>query len=80
MKGVVNFFASKGWGFILGEDGVEYFVHHTGIDTSESYKMLMKDEVVEFDVEPTDYKRPMAVRVKVSRVYKNEEKNNEKTD
>lgn len=32
MKGKVKFFnASKGFGFITGEDGKDYFVHSTGL-------------------------------------------------
>ncbi len=76
MKGTVNFFSTQGWGFIKGDDKQDYYVHHTGIATDETFKMLMKNEVVEFDIQPTDKPRPMAVNVKVTRVYKNEEKAN----
>ncbi|MCG2790683.1 MAG: cold shock domain-containing protein, partial [Actinomycetia bacterium] len=32
MKGTVKFFNNmKGFGFISGEDGEEYFVHQTGL-------------------------------------------------
>lgn len=61
MKGKVKFFnESKGFGFIAGEDGKEYFVHSTGLVGTS---FLNKDDSVEFEVEQGD-KGPKAVKVK----------------
>ncbi len=49
MKGKVKFFSElKGFGFITGEDGKEYFVHMTGLADGES---IRKDDSVNFEVE-----------------------------
>ena len=49
MKGTVKFFNSmKGFGFIAGEDGKEYFVHQTGIQEGVS---LNDNDAVEFEVQ-----------------------------
>ncbi len=60
MKGKVKFFNDfKGFGFIAGEDGKEYFVHSTGL--KEGTKINDDDNVV-FEVEQGD-KGPKAVNV-----------------
>ncbi|MEK6951985.1 MAG: cold shock domain-containing protein [Nanoarchaeota archaeon] len=60
MKGKVKFFnESKGFGFITGEDGKEYFVHSTGLVGTSS---LAKDGEVTFEVEQGE-KGPKAVKV-----------------
>lgn len=52
MKGTVKFFAEgKGYGFILGEDGKEYFVHISGIKDGVT---LSDNDAVTFDVEQGD--------------------------
>jgi len=49
MKGKVKFFNQmKGFGFISGEDGKEYFVHQTGLKENV---VLNDNDEVEFDVE-----------------------------
>jgi len=49
MKGTVKFFNdSKGFGFISGEDGKEYFVHQTNLQ--DGTRITENDEV-NFDVE-----------------------------
>jgi len=48
MNGKVKFFnASKGFGFITGEDGKDYFVHLSGISPGTT---LQDNEPVTFDV------------------------------
>lgn len=60
MKGKVKFFnTTKGFGFIAGEDGKEYFVHLTGL--SEGVSITENDEVT-FEIEQGD-KGPKAVKV-----------------
>lgn len=62
MKGKVKFFnENKGFGFIAGEDGKEYFVHTTGLKDG----VTLKDEdAVTFDVEQGD-RGPKAANVEL---------------
>lgn len=61
MKGTVKFFnAMKGFGFIAGEDGKEYFVHQTALAEGVS---IDENDAVEFDVEQGD-RGPKAANVK----------------
>lgn len=63
MKGTVKFFNQmKGFGFIAGEDGKEYFVHKSGLGEGVN---LHENDAVEFDVEQGD-KGPKAVNVKLA--------------
>ncbi len=49
MKGTVKFFnVDKGFGFIAGEDGNEYFVHMSGLNEGVQ---LNENDKVTFDVE-----------------------------
>ena len=49
MKGVVKWFNdTKGYGFIVQEDGGEVFVHHSSIIT-DGYKTLKEGDEVEFE-------------------------------
>ena len=60
MKGKIKFFnESKGFGFIAGDDGKEYFVHTTGIAEGTS---LSEGDSVTFEVEQGN-KGPKAVKV-----------------
>jgi cold shock protein len=60
MKGTVKFFnEQKGFGFVAGEDGTEYFVHQTGL--AEGAR-LNEGDAVTFDVEEGD-RGPKAVNV-----------------
>ncbi len=50
MTGTVKWFDSKkGYGFIACENGKEYFVHFSGIE-SEGFKSLSEKETVEFEL------------------------------
>ncbi len=52
MKGNVKFFnEGKGFGFIAGEDGKEYFVHQTGLNEGV---VIRENDAVTFDVEEGD--------------------------
>lgn len=60
MEGTVKFFnESKGFGFITGDDGKEYFVHQTGLGEGV---ILHENDAVTFDVEEGD-RGPKAVNV-----------------
>lgn len=60
MNGTVKFFnAGKGFGFITGEDGKDYFVHITGLNEGVE---LRDNDAVTFDVEQGD-RGPKAVNV-----------------
>jgi len=60
MNGNVKFFNEmKGFGFISGEDGKEYFVHSSGLKAGAS---IRENDAVTFDVEQGD-KGPKAVNV-----------------
>lgn len=60
MKGTVKFFNEmKGFGFIAGDDGTEYFVHQTGLKEGT---VLNENDPVEFEVEQGD-RGPKAVNV-----------------
>ena len=63
MKGKVKFFnEQKGFGFISGDDGKEYFVHISGINSGAT---LSENDSVEFDIEQGD-RGPKAVNVDIS--------------
>jgi cold shock protein len=63
MKGTVKFFnEQKGFGFISGEDGNEYFVHISGLADNVR---LQENDPVTFDVEEGD-RGPKAVNVNPS--------------
>ncbi|MFH1396219.1 MAG: cold shock domain-containing protein [archaeon] len=60
MNGTVKFFnEGKGFGFIAGEDGNEYFVHQSAL--GEGVRLRENDSVT-FDVEEGD-RGPKAVNV-----------------
>lgn len=60
MKGTVKFFnGNKGYGFINGEDGKDYFVHVSGLKADTN---INEGDEVTFDVEEGD-KGPKAVNV-----------------
>ena len=52
MKGKVKFFdVEKEFGFIIGDDGKEHFVHKTGLKEGS---IINKDDSVTFDIEKGD--------------------------
>lgn len=52
MEGKVKWFNKrKGFGFIEGEDGTDYFVHFTALDKGT---FIREDDKVSFDVAETD--------------------------
>ena len=60
MKGKVKFFnQEKEFGFIIGDDEKDYFVHKSGL---EEGVVLNEDDLVEFSVEEGD-RGPKAVKV-----------------
>jgi len=62
MKGTVKWFnGAKGYGFINGEDGKDYFVHFSGINGT-GFKVLNDGANVTFDTMQTD-KGQQAVNV-----------------
>jgi cold shock protein len=61
-NGTVKWFNdSKGFGFITGEDGIDYFVHHTSIQ-GEGFKSLTEGNKVTCDTEKGP-KGPKAINV-----------------
>lgn len=51
MRGTVKFFnETKGWGFITGEDGADYFVHMSGIKPTKM-SIFFRDEIHEVERE-----------------------------
>lgn len=62
MNGKVKFFsAEKGFGFITGEDGKDYFAHYSQIK-ADGYRSLNDGQDVTFDVE-VEAKGPKAVNI-----------------
>ena len=62
MTGKVKWFnATKGYGFITGDDGQEVFVHFSAI-LADGYKTLEDGQAVEYDVNNGE-KGPQAVNV-----------------
>lgn len=61
MKGTVKWYNDiKGYGFILGEDGKEIFIHRSAVPGGTS---LYEGDAVEYVVENTE-RGPQAVNVK----------------
>lgn len=63
LTGKVKWFNSKkGFGFITGDNGKDYFLHYSNIEM-EGYKSLNENDKIEFKVEATD-KGEKAINVK----------------
>jgi len=54
----------RGFGFIMGQDGVELFFHRSALQ-GEGFDTLTEGQAVEFDVE-NGQKGPRAAHMKVS--------------
>lgn len=66
MNGTVKWFdPRKGYGFILGEDGTDYFVHYTAIVQEEGFRTLRENVAVTFDARTDDAGRACASNVVV---------------
>ena len=62
MEGTVKWFnEKKGFGFLSGEDGNDYFVHHSNI-IGDGFRTLAENAKVTFEIEETD-KGPRAIKV-----------------
>ena len=62
-NGKVKWFNSeKGFGFITGDNGQDYFVHYRSI-VGDGYRSLDEGQTVEFEIQETD-KGSQAVNVK----------------
>jgi cold shock CspA family protein len=57
--------ADRGFGFIVAEDGAEYFFHRSGVDSSLNFDSLSAGEQVSFEIERSD-KGPRAGRVRAA--------------
>ena len=63
MNGTVKWFDTrKGYGFIVGDDGQDYFVHYSQIQ-ADGYKTLHTDERVSFTAGSDASCRPVATCV-----------------
>lgn len=63
LSGTVKWFnAVRGFGFITGDDGKDYFVHFSQIQM-EGFKKLHADQKVEFSVGADGKDRKIAVNV-----------------
>ncbi|MBQ8492799.1 MAG: cold-shock protein [Alistipes sp.] len=64
MRGIVKWFDDKrGYGFIIGDDGVDTYVHYTAI-VHEGYRTLKHNWPVEYEVVNDDNGRPEARNVR----------------
>ncbi len=54
--------SDRGFGFITGDDGKDYFFHRDGLDSSLDFDRLVGGEKVSFDIE-SNPRGPRAVKV-----------------
>ena len=65
LKGTVKWFdVRKGFGFVVDEDGIDYFVHFSEI-SGEGFKRLREGQKVTFEPGEDDKKRSVAKSVTV---------------
>jgi CspA family cold shock protein len=60
MKKIIS---DRGFGFITGEDGKDYFFHRDGLDRSLEFDRLVGGEKVTFEIESSP-RGPRAVNVR----------------
>jgi len=60
MKKIIS---DRGFGFITGEDGKDYFFHRDGLDRSLEFDRLVGGEKVNFEIESSP-RGPRAVNVR----------------
>ncbi len=64
--GTVKWFnARRGYGFLTGEDGNDYFVHHSNI-VMDGFRTLRPGQAVTYGIEKDDKERNIAVDVKLA--------------
>lgn len=57
--------ADRGYGFITGEDGKDYFFHRDGLASSLQFDRMTEGERVEFDLQASQ-RGPRAVNVRAA--------------
>jgi len=57
--------SDRGFGFITGDDGKDYFFHRDSLDRSLDFDRLAGNEKVTFDIE-SNPRGPRAVRVQAA--------------
>lgn len=63
MLGIVKWFKEElGYGFVVDENGEDYFVHYSGILSEERFKKLYPLQMVDFKLDHNE-KGPIAVDV-----------------
>lgn len=64
VKGTVKWFDPKrGYGFVVDENGQDYFVHFSSIEKGRNYTGFDDNDEVEFEVDRSDNKGPVAKAV-----------------
>jgi CspA family cold shock protein len=57
--------ADRGYGFITGDDGKDYFFHRSGLELPLDFDLLEDGERVTFEIE-TSPKGPRAIHVRAA--------------
>lgn len=68
MEGKIKWFKNdKGYGFITGDDGKDYFMHYTALEgiVDQDERENLQDKSVSFNLKDTD-RGPQAIDVKLS--------------
>jgi len=62
---VKKLIADRGFGFIIADDGKEYFFHRSGVQRTLDFDQLVGGERVTFEIEASP-KGPRAVQVRAA--------------